>query len=41
MNASSGRGFVIEAGGEILVLNRKNEAETQAIYDRLTAEISD
>lgn len=33
--------LVIEAGGEILVLNGKNEAETQAIYERLTAEISD
>ncbi len=32
--------LVIEAGGETLVLNGKNEAETLAIYERLKAEIS-
>lgn len=32
--------LVIEAGGEILVLNGKDEAETRSIYERLKTEIS-
>ncbi len=32
--------LVIESGGETLVLNGKNEAETLAIYERLKTEIS-